>query len=42
MRFDSRGGIENSAPAWTVLMERKAPAKPAPAPNHPSPGLGRP
>jgi len=25
MRFDSRGGIEKSAPAWTVLMKRKAP-----------------
>jgi len=23
MRFDSRSGIENSAPAWTVMMKRK-------------------
>jgi len=23
MRFDSRSGIENSAPAWTVMMRRK-------------------
>jgi len=28
MRFDSRSGIEKSGAAWTVLMKRKAPAKP--------------
>ncbi|MGB2824785.1 MAG: class I SAM-dependent methyltransferase [Phycisphaerae bacterium] len=42
MRFDSRSGTEKSAPAWTVLMKRKAPAKPALAPNNPGSGLGGP
>ena len=28
MRFDSRSGIERSAPAWTVLMRRKKDPKP--------------
>jgi SAM-dependent methyltransferase len=31
MRFDSRSGIEKSAPAWTVLMKRKTPTKRASA-----------
>ena len=40
MRSDNRSGIEKSAPAWTVPMKRKAPAKPALAPNDRSLGLG--
>lgn len=40
MRFDSRSGIERSAPAWTVLMKRRAPAKPAVAPDRPRSGPG--
>lgn len=28
MRFDSRSGVEKSAPAWTVLMKRRKPSTP--------------
>ena len=38
MQFDNRRGIGKGSAAWTVLMKRKAPAKPAPTPHHRSLG----